>query len=62
LRREFLGPISGLWRINMSDAHKNNDCYLDSKKTVSGEMICLSETCIICKEGKWEETNKISVL
>ena len=45
----------------MSNEH-NSDCYFDSKRTVSGEMLCLSQICMICKDGKWEKTNKISVL
>jgi hypothetical protein len=54
-------PVSGQRRIKMSNVH-SNDCYLDSKRTVSGEMLCLSQICMICKDGKWEKTNKISVL
>jgi hypothetical protein len=45
----------------MSDVHDSN-CYFDSKRTVSGEIICLSQVCMICKDGRWEKTNKISVL
>lgn len=45
----------------MSDIHDGN-CYLDGRKAVSGEFLCLSETCMICKDGKWEKTNRISVL
>ncbi|MGA2400519.1 MAG: hypothetical protein ABSG91_02295 [Syntrophobacteraceae bacterium] len=45
----------------MSDLHDSN-CYFDGKRTASGEIICLPDTCMICKEGQWEKTNKISVL
>ena len=45
----------------MSDMHDSN-CYFDGIRTVSGEMICLSDTCMICKDGRWERTNRISVL
>jgi len=45
----------------MSAEHDSN-CYFDGKRTVSGEMLCLSQICMICKDGKWEKTNKISVL
>jgi hypothetical protein len=37
-------------------------CYLDGNRTVSGEIICLSEICMICKDGTWEKTSKITVL
>ena len=45
----------------MAEAH-DSDCYFDGKKTVSGEFICLRDTCMICKGGKWEKTNRIAVL
>lgn len=45
----------------MSDIHDSN-CYFDGNRTASGEFICLSDTCMICKDGRWERTNKISVL
>ncbi|MGA2936413.1 MAG: hypothetical protein ABSF52_04855 [Syntrophobacteraceae bacterium] len=45
----------------MSNVHES-ECYFDGNRTVSGEMICLSEICMICKDGTWEKTNKISVL
>jgi hypothetical protein len=45
----------------MSNVHESY-CYLGGNKTVSGEVVCLSEICMICKDGRWEKTNKISVL
>ena len=45
----------------MSDLHDGN-CDPGGERTTSGEIICLSNACMICKDGKWERTNKISVL
>ena len=45
----------------MSDVHDSN-CYFEGERTVSGEIICLSQFCMICQDGKWQKTNKISVL
>ena len=45
----------------MSKEYDSN-CYLDGNRTVSGEIICLSQICMICKDGRWERTNKINVL
>ena len=46
----------------MSHAVYDSNCYLGNEKAISGEIICLSMACMICKDGKWERTNKISVL
>jgi len=54
-------PVSGQRRINMSNEH-NSDCYFDGKRTVSGEIICLSQFCMICKDGSWEEFSRLTVL
>jgi hypothetical protein len=59
--KDELSAVSGQRRINMSNVHES-ECYFDGNRTVSGEMICLSEICMICKDGTWEKTNKISVL
>jgi hypothetical protein len=45
----------------MSDVHDSN-CYFDGKRSVSGEIICLSQFCMICKDGRWEETARLTVL
>jgi hypothetical protein len=41
---------------------EGENCYFGGRKVVSEEMICLSRACMICKDGKWQETHKIWVL
>lgn len=43
-------------------AVNDNNCYFGGKRVPSEEVVCLSQACMICKEGKWEETRKIFVL
>ncbi|MFZ2445767.1 MAG: hypothetical protein WAW37_05380 [Syntrophobacteraceae bacterium] len=41
---------------------ENERCFLGGKEISPDRMICLPTTCMICKDGKWRETNKIWVL
>ncbi len=43
-------------------AERDSNCYFDGKRTPSGEIICLSQFCMMCKDGSWEETHRLTVL
>lgn len=41
---------------------ENGRCYLGFRIVLPDEMVCLPDTCMICKDGKWEETHRIWIL
>ncbi len=45
----------------MNHMHDSN-CHFDGERTVSGQIICLSNTRMICKDGKWQKPHRIGVL
>ncbi len=47
---------------DIMSAVEDKNCYFEGKRISSEEMVCLSRACMLCKDGKWEETHKIWVL
>ncbi|MEM5788613.1 MAG: hypothetical protein AAGU11_14980 [Syntrophobacteraceae bacterium] len=41
---------------------ENRRCILGGKEVSPDQLFCLKTTCMICEDGKWQETNKIWVL
>ncbi len=41
---------------------ENERCNLGGQEIGPDQMICLPTTCMVCKDGKWQETNRIWVL
>jgi len=39
-----------------------NDCSFDGLKYVHSEKHCVSDRCMICRDGRWDEESGIAVL
>lgn len=38
------------------------DCSIEGRKFVHGERHCLSDRCMVCDDGRWEDKTEIFVL
>ena len=55
------GP-NGQGGAEMENITGSNSCMCEGREFASSEKVCQKTACYICKDGNWEEDDRIPVL